>query len=148
MRSMGRRWRELFKDVPDERLRDRPDSSTWSALEYAAHTRDVIALVGSGMSKVLDGDAPVFEAIQPDATAADHGYNALPPADVLGGLAANAERLAARAERALPDHWARTGSIGGVETDAGWLFRHAVHDASHHLRDVERNLGSSRQDRA
>ena len=141
---MGRRWHELFRDVPDARLRQRPDPSTWSALEYAAHTRDVIALVGWGMSKVLDGDAPVFEAIEPDATAVDHGYNALDPGEVLAELGANAERMAARAERALPDHWARTGSTGSVETDAGRLLRHAVHDASHHLRDVERGLGGGR----
>jgi hypothetical protein len=139
---MGRRWRELFKDVPDERLRQRPDPATWSALEYAAHTRDVIALVGWGMSKVLDGDRPAFEAVEPETAAADHGYNALDPAEVLAELGANAERMAARAARALPDHWARTGSMGSVETDAGWLLRHAVHDASHHLRDVERGLGN------
>jgi hypothetical protein len=61
---------------------------------------------------------------------------------VLDELASNAERIAARAERALPEHWKRTAMMGGVETDAGWLLRHAVHDASHHLRDVERDLAT------
>jgi hypothetical protein len=140
LRSMGRRWRELFKDVPVERLRERSDAATWSPLEYAAHTRDVIALVGWGMAQVLEGKRPSFDAVEPDPPGTDHGYNALDPAKVLDELQSNAERAAARAERELPEHWGRTGSIGGVETDAGWLLRHAVHDASHHLRDVERQL--------
>ena len=137
---MGRRWRALFRDVPVERLRERPDPVTWSALEYAAHTRDVIALVGWGMDRVLKGGNPSFDPVEPDPPGTDHGYNALDPGTVLDELAANAERMAARAERELPEHWHRTGSMGGVETDAGWFLRHAVHDASHHLRDVERGL--------
>ena len=143
LRSMGRRWREVFEDVAAERLRERPDRATWSALEYAAHTRDVLALVGWGMNQVLEGGKPSFDPVEPDPPGADHGYNALDPGKVLNELAANAERMAARAERALPEHWGRTGMMGGVETDAGWFLRHAVHDASHHLRDVERGLRSA-----
>lgn len=140
LRSMGRRWKELFRDVPPQRLRVRPDPQTWSPLEYAAHTRDVLALIGWGMDKVLEGGRPSFDAIEPDESGTDHGYNSLDPDKVLDELAANGERVGARAERALPAHWGRTASMGGVETDAGWLLRHAVHDASHHLRDVERQL--------
>jgi hypothetical protein len=146
LRSMGRRWRELFKDVPEERLRTRPDPQVWSPLEYAAHTRDVIALVGRGMNEVLKGGEPSFPSIEPDppgdAGAVDHGYNALDPPDVLDQLAAEAEHMAERASKALPEHWSRQATTGGEATDAGWLLRHAVHDASHHLRDVERILGA------
>lgn len=141
LRSMGRRWSDLFRDVPDERLRARPEARTWSPLEYAAHTRDVLALVGSGMHQVLEGGSPVFDAMEPDPPGADHGYNELDPSEVLSALGANAGRMADRAERALTEHWKRTATMGGVETDAGWLLRHAVHDASHHLRDVELQLG-------
>jgi len=140
LRSMGRRWREVFRDVPEERLRKRPDPQTWSPLEYAAHTRDVLALVGWGMHQVLEGGRPSFDAIEPDPPGTDHGYNELDPQRVLDELASNAERVAARGDRALPEHWKRTATMGGVETDAGRLLRHAVHDASHHLRDVERDL--------
>lgn len=140
LRSMGRRWHELLQDVSVERLRERPDPATWSPLEYSAHTRDVIALNGWGMDKVLEGGRPSFEGIEPDAEAVDHGYNVLDPETVVAELKANAERMARRAERALPEHWSRTATIAGVETDAGWLLRHAVHDTSHHLRDVRRQL--------
>lgn len=144
LRSMRRRWRELFEDAPDELLRARPEPLTWSALEYAAHTRDVIAMNGRSMHEVLEDTKPSFPAMEPDPPGADHGHNALDPEAVLDELAANAERMAARAERALPEHWQRTGSAGGVEADAGWILRHAVHDASHHLKDVEKGLRALR----
>ncbi len=142
LRSMGRRWRELFKDVPDEKLRQRPEPEVWSPLEYAAHTRDVIALVGRGMNEVLKGSEPSFPAIEPDPPGEDHGYNVLDPSEVLDQLASEAERMAERASSALPKHWKRRASTDGEPTDAGWLLRHGVHDASHHLRDVERILGA------
>ncbi len=142
LRSMGRRWRELFEDVPDDKLRRRPAPEVWSPLEYAAHTRDVVALVGRGMNEVLKGTEPSFSAIEPDPPGTDHGYNALDPSDVLDQLAAEAERMAERASKALPEHWKRGATMGGEATDAGWLLRHAVHDGSHHLRDVERILGA------
>ena len=142
LRSMGRRWSELFKDVLEERLRRRPDPEVWSPLEYAAHTRDVIALIGRGMNEVLKGTEPSFPAVEPDPAGADHGYNALDPSEVLDRLAAEAERMADRASKALPEHWNRRATTGGEPTDAAWMLRHAVHDASHHLRDVERILGA------
>jgi hypothetical protein len=142
LRSMGRRWREAFKDVPDDVLRRRPDEKVWSPLEYAAHTRDVLALNGWGMAQVLDGNAPSFPAVEAEPDAADHGYNKLDPSEVVGELGANADRIAARAERALPEHWSRTATLGGRPYDAAWILRHALHDASHHLRDVQRIIGS------
>ncbi len=142
LRSMGRRWRELFKDIPEGELRTRPDPQTWSPLEYAAHTRDVIALVGRGMNEVLKGTERSFPGMEPDPPGTDHGYNALEPAEVLDQLGAEAERMADRASKALPAHWSRMATMGGEPTNAGWLLRHAVHDASHHLRDVERILGA------
>lgn len=142
LRSMGRRWRELFEDVPDERLRERPSPEIWSALEYAAHTRDVIAVIWWGVDRFLKGDEPAFEGVEPDEPGADHGYNALDPADVLSQLAANAEGMADRAERTLSEHWKRRGTVGETPTDTGWMLGHAVHDATHHIRDVERGLGA------
>ncbi len=143
LRSFGRRWKEMFEDVPEDLLRARPSPDRWSALEYAAHTRDTIAMNSWGMNEVLKGESPSFPEIQPDppaAVAADHGYNALDPSTVVGELGANAERMAARAERELPEHWGRTGTIGGAEVDADYLLKHVVHELSHHLRDVENGL--------
>lgn len=139
LRSMRRRWGELFTDVADEILRTRPEPKAWSALEYAAHTRDVIAMNGWGMAKLLDGALPEVPEIPPEDEGADHGYNALDPKAVLDELDANAERMAARAERTVgSEAWERQAPGGGP--DAGWVLRHAVHDASHHLKDVSKGL--------
>lgn len=140
LRSLGRRWRAAFAEAEDEDLRARPAPQTWSALEYAAHTRDVIALNGWGMSEVLDDARPEHPGVEPDPPGADHGYNVLDPETVLDELEANAERMAARAERALPEHWDRTATVGGRRLDATWFLHHVVHDATHHLRDVDRGL--------
>jgi hypothetical protein len=143
LRSMRRRWGELFEDVPDDVLRKRPAPKVWSALEYAAHTRDVVAMNGWGMAKLLDGELPEVPDIPPEDEVADHGYNSLDPKAVLDELGANAERMAARAERVVgTDPWARTAASGGP--DAGYVLRHAVHDASHHLKDVSKGLESLR----
>jgi DinB family protein len=141
LRSLGRRWREAFEDVPDEILRRRPAPDVWSPLEYGAHTRDVLALIGHGVDEILNDTHPTFPVIEPEPDAPDHGYNALDPDRVLSKLADNAAVMADRAARALPQHWSRTATIGGDEVDAGWLLRHAVHDATHHLRDVQKILG-------
>src|SRR5688500_6316930 len=89
LRSFGRRWTETFKDVHVDVLRARPSPDTWSALEYAAHTRDTIAMNSWGMNEVLKGENPSFPDIQPDPpakVAADHGYNASDPSTVLHEL--------------------------------------------------------------
>jgi hypothetical protein len=142
LRSLGRRWRELFEDVPDDLLRQRPAPDVWSALEYAAHTRDVIALNAWGINEALTKDRPEFPAIAPEEGAPDHGHNRLDPSDVLDELATHAGGLADKAAHVLPDHWDRVAVVGDQEVDAGYALRHVVHDATHHLKDVERGLAS------
>lgn len=146
VRSLGRRWREAFEDVPDDVLRRRPAPGTWSPLEYAAHTRDVLALLGDGLGQILDDTRPSFPAIEqdapgPDGAATDHGYNELDPERVLNSLDARAREMAERASGALPEHFRRTATMGGETRDASWVLKHAVHDATHHLKDVRRTLG-------
>lgn len=146
LRTIGPRWRQAFEDVPDEILRGRPAPDVWSPLEYAAHTRDVLAMNGLGMNEILKGHRPELPVIEPDepepdGSAADHGYNALDPERVLDELDANARRIADRASRVVgADPWTRSARVGDREMEAGWVLRHALHDASHHLRDVQRIL--------
>lgn len=149
LRTLGPRWREVFEDVPDEILRRRPSPDVWSPLEYAAHTRDVIAMNGWGMNEILKGHRPEFPVMTPDEGtaegAADHGYNTLAPDAVVGELEANARRMAERASQVVgAEPWTRSARVGNDDMDAGRVLRHAVHDATHHLRDVEHIL-SGRQ---
>jgi hypothetical protein len=36
------------------------------------------------------------------------------------------------------EEWTATASVGDDQLDARWIARHAVHDARHHLLDVQR----------
>lgn len=146
LRSFPRRWRGAFAVVGDEDdlLRRRPAPEVWSALEYAAHVRDIFAIHGSGMNRTLTEEHPVFEwpdGVTEESVAA--GYAALDPATVLDELSANADRVAARAARTDAGDWRRPATLpGDEEVDALWFLHHCVHEGSHHLRDVKRVIAT------
>lgn len=139
----------LPENEPDDVLRRRPQPDVWSALEYAAHARDAIAVNGWAMAKVLTEDHPVLE--WPGGDDAAVPVSEAPDAKTaLDVLAANAERVAARAERTDAGDWRRPVTVRGgrdEELDALWFLHHAVHEGYHHLRDVERVLQSVRRQR-
>ena len=124
-----------------ERLRVRPEPETWSALEYAAHSRDITALHVFGVEQALTGAEPTFPAIDPglaDSTAAN--YNSEPVDAVLDALDEHACRLASVADDAGEGAWSRGITLGDDRSDVRWLLEHALHDSTHHLQDVERGL--------
>lgn len=150
LRSLGRRWRAataVFDADADDVLRRRPAPEVWSALEYAAHTRDTIAANGWVMAKALVEDRPTLDWPDDEVLATRAPSEATDMTAAVDELAANAERLAARAERTDAGDWRRVASVrGGMdgEVDALWLLRHAVHEGTHHLKDVERVLRAVR----
>jgi hypothetical protein len=120
-------------------VRDRPDESTWSPLEYGAHVRDVFRKFDERLALMLAEDAPAFANWDQDATAVEDRYAEQDPAVVASELTRAAESVAA-AFAAVPDEeLGRTGlrsdgSAFTVET----LARYFVHDPVHHLHDVRR----------
>jgi hypothetical protein len=140
LRALGPRWRSLLHASRDE-LRVRPAEGVWSAIEYAAHSRDVTALHAFGVEQALTVDEPVFPAFEEGfvATAAA-GYASLDPDEVARVLDDEAERLARLASEAGTDRWDRGLTVGDTRHEIRWLLEHALHDSLHHLDDVERNL--------
>jgi DinB family protein len=140
LRSLGQRWRQLLGAAGIE-LRSRPEPDTWSALEYAAHSRDITALHAYGVEQALVQDEPVIPAVGDDlieSAAATYGDE--DPDAVLDALAAEAERLAQLAEDAGVDAWTRGLTVGEERSEVRRLLEHALHDSRHHLDDVERGL--------
>jgi hypothetical protein len=140
IRDLGPRWRALLTGA-GERLRVRPEPETWSALEYAAHSRDITALHVFGVEQALTGAEPTFPAIDPglaDSTAAN--YNSESVDAVLDALDEHACRLASVADDAGEGAWSRGITLGDDRSDVRWLLEHALHDSTHHLQDVERGL--------
>ncbi|MET8776281.1 DinB family protein [Nocardia sp. NPDC004654] len=144
-------------DRPD--ARQRPDESTWSPLEYAAHVRDVCRIFAyraaiTARTAAVDPRVPAFDArgLTPeetpdglpvfsnwdqDETAIADRYDSQEPAAVSGELALAAE-AAARAFEVVPaaDRGLRVrrgdGSIFTVDS----LAKYFVHDLVHHVHDV------------
>jgi hypothetical protein len=130
------RWAQVLAGLTDEQLARRPIADMWSVAEYADHVREVLF----GMRFLLDsaqsepgidlGEAPeprfdpVPRRIDIDAVLAELNREAGALSDRLRGLA--------------KDHWSRWAILGGEPFDGHWVARHAVHDATHHLGDVER----------
>lgn len=115
----------------------RPDDATWSALEYAAHVRDVFRVFAVRFSLMLEQHDPEFANWDQDATAVEERYNEQDPTAVSAELTAAAEVLAAELE-AVPDNaWQRRGLRGdGSAFTVETLARYFIHDPVHHLHDV------------
>ena len=149
IRSIGPAFRDALAPVDDQAVRRRPDASTWSALEYAAHMRDVIMLWGWGLNAVIKDDRPVIPVPeQSELDDVSSAYATLDPPTVADELAANAERMAAKADAVGEDGWERAGDFGGDDITALDILRKVNHEGHHHLLDVGRVLRTVRSQRA
>jgi DinB superfamily len=149
VRSFARRYRiPLTRGLPGEDLdslvRARPPTGGWSALEYACHVRDALALYDFRITKVLENDRPVLAAMNRDGLAIEQDYNGQDRARVTEELASAAEGLATRLESVPDDGWARVGLRDGWEMSVDWMAHNAVHEGEHHLVDVARALRTAR----
>jgi glycine/D-amino acid oxidase-like deaminating enzyme len=150
LRKFGRRYqapltRFLSGEDGDALLRQRPAPGVWSALEYAAHVRDVYAWYDERVRRSLAEDRPVIEGPGPDEAAEAGRYNELDPKTVTQELAANAERLAATLEVVPEESWERVHVRFGAERSVLFTARRAVHEGNHHLLDIGRGLRAVRE---
>lgn len=154
IRAFARRYRApLTRFLPgedgDALLRTRPEPATWSALEYAAHVRDVFANYDRWVRQILAEDGPVLTGPGPDDQAAEGRYNDSDPVAVADALAANAEALATTFESVPGDGWDRAGTRRRADfEEERSVIRHArlaVHEGNHHLLDIGRGLRTVRE---
>ena len=130
-------------------LRVRPEPEVWSAIEYAAHSRDVTALHAFGVEQALTTNEPAFPAIDGEQLiqSAAASYRAADPDEIVNALDAEAVRMARLADDAGTAAWSRGLTIGESRMNVRRLLEHALHDSQHHLDDVERGLGTIRAER-
>ena len=152
LRAFAKRYRApLSRFLPGEDgdavVRQRPAQGTWSALEYAAHMRDVFDNYDRWVRQILAEDRPVLEGLPPDELAEERRYNEDDPAAVAEALAANAERLAATFDAVPAGAWGRVGVRRGEERSVDLHARRAVHEGNHHLLDIGRGLRAVRDQR-
>lgn len=114
----------------------RPDESTWSPLEYAAHVRDVFDLFADRIQLMLDVDHAQFGQWDQDEAAIQRDYARRVPGDVAAELASAAERFASVLST-VGDRWDRAGRrFDGTEFTVASLAQYGWHDVAHHLWDV------------
>lgn len=139
LRGLPHMWGWTVAGVDEAALMARPDVETWSAAEYTAHAADVTQAMGRLLHGLLTIDDLEVEAV-PEGHAPDvsDGF-----ASAMDRLHTNVARLHDRATRVGPEAdpaWLRTALADGHEVSGGWVLRHAVHDATHHLSDIARGL--------
>jgi DinB family protein len=139
VRSVARRWRLFLMTTPATTLRRRPRPDYWSALEYAAHTRDVLRVFAERVELALATDDPGFGWWDHEAAVLDEHYNDQDIEAVAAVLESNADLFATILAAVPVKGWTRAGRRRDSEqfTVAG-LARFALHEAHHHLQDAER----------
>lgn len=118
-------------------IRLRPDDSTWSPLEYAAHVRDVHIKFAERIDAMLTRDVPEFDNWDQDATAIADRYGEQDPARVATELTDAAARVAHAFAGVTDDALSQRGlRSDGSEFTIKTLAIYFIHDPIHHLYDV------------
>jgi hypothetical protein len=152
IRSFPRRYREALDTTPPALLRVRPDADTWSVVEYAVHTREVLEVLAMALPEVLEHPDLVLPDVADESMDGSAGGPKTFPdwltdrEILLTGMTTACSRLATRAEEAPWSAWDRTFSIGDFVHPAAWIVQHAAHEGGHHLRDIEHVLRRLRAD--
>ena len=146
IRSFGRRYRaalaEGLDDDGDEAiLRRRPQPDVWSALEYAAHVADILGASATWIDDMRKRDRPTLSSPD-DSNFSRAEAGSATPAEILDNLGTAADAVASNLDRT--DEWHRTAEFPWGERDVLTTTRNAVHEGSHHLRDVTRVLDQVR----
>ncbi|TCN51857.1 DinB family protein [Rhodococcus sp. SMB37] len=115
----------------------RPNETSWSALEYAAHLRDVCEVFRERLESMLTRDDPSFEDWDQNAAAIDGTYGDQDPATVARELVEGGGRTAGAFAGVPVELRSRSGRRGdGVRFTVGTLALYFAHEHVHHLWDV------------
>jgi len=118
-------------------VRERPAPTTWSALEYGAHVRDVCRVFLGRVDAMLTQDDPHFDNWDQDQAALDGRYWEQEPSTVAAQIDAASAPLSARYAGVPDDAWSRPGlRSNGSSFTVATLGTYLVHDLVHHLWDV------------
>ena len=118
-------------------VRLRPNDSTWSPLEYAAHVRDVLSVYRERLRLMVETDDPLYPNWDQDETAIADAYNEQDPSVVGAQLTANASDLAAACAALSALQWLRVGRRSdGASFTVSSMAKYLTHDLVHHRWDV------------
>ena len=130
------RWEAAVADLDDAEVLRRPIPGMWSIGEYVDHVREVLFAMRFVLdSAVAEPGVDLGEAPEPYFAPAPR---AIDVRRVLAGIDREATALSSHFAVLPVASWTASATIGGDVVDARWICRHAVHDATHHLQDIDR----------
>ncbi|HEY1740821.1 MAG TPA: DinB family protein, partial [Acidimicrobiia bacterium] len=138
VRAIAPWWELLARGLDHTVLQQRAAPGVWSAVEYAEHTTMVTNVIAMGLATMLEHDG-IDLGTAPTAPPVRDTPSTTPMPIALAALEREVDAYAELAAKALAEP-ERSLVLGGDRYDAGWLVRHGVHDALHHLQDVGRGL--------
>ncbi|MGH3780766.1 MAG: DinB family protein [Pseudonocardiaceae bacterium] len=141
-RRRYRRVRDLLSDR-DADLRSRRESATWSPLEYGCHVRDVLLVQRERVLAARRTDRPSFNPMGRDERADHDGYSDQQPAEVARQLKDAAQLFTNILNRLSSEDWDRDLMYNYPKQavrSLRWVAVHTLHEVSHHLLDVRRQL--------
>jgi DinB superfamily len=125
-------------------VRVRPEPETWSVLEYACHTRDVLLVHRERVLVARREDRPVVTSMGIEQRVEHDGYSSQLIVDVERQVIEAARLFANVLRRLGPQDWERTTVMLGSPEPSEWPLRqvaiHAEHEVRHHLMDIQRQL--------
>lgn len=126
-------------------LRQRPAPTTWSALEYACHVRDVLLVQRDRVILALLSDNPGFAPMHRDERPALTHYNEEDPATTATEVTIAADLFARLVAPLTASQWARPcvyNSPAPTGVDLLWVGQHTLHELVHHRHDIATVLGT------
>jgi DinB superfamily len=123
----------------------RPTVERWSALEYAAHVRDVFLSIRDRLVIGLVEDDPGFKPMYRDERISLGLYATDTATDIAAEVVAAANMLARLFEAIDPQQLDRVVQYGypdPLPRTLLWMGQQAVHESEHHLADINENLGA------
>lgn len=138
LRSNAAAWPGVLKRAD---VTVRPDSDTWSALEYGAHVRDVFVVFAGRLALMVDSDDPLYANWDQDEAAISGRYSELDPGVVSAEIVAAGTIIADAFDRLPEAAWDRPGRRSdGASFTVATFARYLAHDPLHHLWDVQRSV--------
>jgi DinB superfamily len=130
------RWAIAVSGLTFRDANRRPVPEMWSIAEYADHVREVLF----GMQFLLETaiSQPGADVGASPESRFDAEPRQIEVKRALDGITRESTTLRVSISKLPATAWESTIILDDTGVDPHWIVRHAVHDATHHLLDVER----------
>ena len=135
---------ELLAGADDDSVRRRPTPTTWSALEYGVHVRDVLSVFAERIIRTLAEHDPQLGWWDHEAAIADGMANESDVGAVVDDLQRNAAKLSEALRLVDEDAWDRPATRrAGERMTIEVMARFSLHEVVHHRADAEAALAAA-----